>query len=604
MKKLLNHLCFVMLAITIPAAFTACGGSHDDDITPPKIIPDGPNDNGSDNSGSNNTWQITQTCTTCDGSTDCTTCHGTGKGCKTCNGSGKYCKSCNSTGECDTCDGTGKCFRCDGIGKVDCSHCSNHKYPGYCGGCNGVGWVIKPEWPCGACGGYKFCFYCDGKYQFAEKCYTCNGKMVCQDCKDPNGRCGVCKGDPSCKTCGGDGHCASCINSDGKCRTCSGKGEIDGSLLNFSTSGGSIKLFIRCNTSWQVEKDADWISLSSTSGNGNSTLTVTGEANNNTSARNGIISFIIGKNKVDVNVAQSPEEPYVTFSPSELDFDISGGSKTISIASNTDWVAYITDDWLQITPSAGNRNETMTITATVNEGVERNAYVTFLYEGKSTQFKVKQEGYYLTLTEYSMDIKALGARKKVKVTSNSEWVAWTDSEWITLSEYWAPGSADIDINIGSNKTSYSRSGTVTFSSKAGLQTVNIKQAAGTSSPFLITNVEFAAFDNNGNIIGDYSKNPYFNRFSTKDVGARITCECFVSGSYTISVKVISAEGNTFPLGNIYTYMTEGEEYTYTSNRARFEEGYTTLRYYSPGKYNFEFYYNNQKIASGVYNVEY
>lgn len=382
--------------------------------------------------------------------------------------------------------------------------------------------------------------------------------------------------------------------------------------LDFSNSGGSTQIFIKCNTTWQVQvdKDATWLSLTSPSGNGDGKVTVKAESNNNTTARNGILTFTYGKNKVDVKVTQSAEEPYVTISPNKLEFGISGGNEKITVNSNTEWTAFTNDTWMEIKPYGGDRNGTLTVTVSENSGVERNGTITFLYEGKSSQFNVKQEGYYLNLSpERLTDIKALGEKKEVTVSSNSEWTAWSDAEWIKMSDYYGTTGTTIDVTIAPNTTSRSRNGTISFSSKAGQKSITIQQVAGTTSPFLITNVEFAAWGDNENILVDYAKNPWFKKYSTKYVNARITCEAYVKGSYTLYVKITSPDGPVNGLysggysDRIYTYMEAGNVYTYASSRFQFYEG-NYIKYYTPGKYTFDFYYNNQKIASGSYNVEY
>lgn len=331
--------------------FSACG---DDDDT---ILTEKPQSPSGGEGPVLGTLELMQTCTTCDGSKQCTTCHGSGKGCKTCHGKGEYCKTCGNSGECYSCNGSGDCHMCYGKGGEKCTWCMSK--PGYCGKCVGTGKYGTAK--CTSCNGSGICYYCKGNYwKKCNYCYgsgdcnTCNGRKICQSCY------GV---PPACNTCGGDGHCMECTDSDGKCTACVGTGEIPLLPISYAETGGTEPIFVRCATEWEAQADVDWIKLSSSSGKGNHTVNITAKANNTASTRTGIITFTCGDNKKAVTVNQIGEALILSVKPTTLVIGTNGDDKTISISCNSSWNVTSDESWLTFTPSSGTGDATITLSA-------------------------------------------------------------------------------------------------------------------------------------------------------------------------------------------------------------------------------------------------
>lgn len=154
-------------------------------------------------------------------SSNCGTCHGTGKvACKHCQGKKKLkCKKCNGYGSfsnCNQCGSTGKmtCPQCGGSGKTVCPVCDHGKVwkkrQVRCLDCHGTGVQSNG----------KACKECGGSGRVTEKywdyCPTCHGSY--------KGKGGACSG------CGGTGKvtCTSCHGTgEAVCLECGGKGAIE-----------------------------------------------------------------------------------------------------------------------------------------------------------------------------------------------------------------------------------------------------------------------------------------------------------------------------------------------------------------------------------------
>ena len=318
MKKILFLLSMVLATYTVALTLTACSG--EDDRKEEKQTPNTPtNEDPKNNDGPTaNELTVMTSCTPCNGGGKCPTCKGSGKGCEACGGSGN-CKACGGNGKCIGCGGSGNCRKCDGSkkcknctdGKVTCNSCNGYKK---CKNCNGTGSISGTLWgqtsTCPICNGTTWCRECDGtgkidcKYCYKGQCDLCHGTGKHDTC-DGTGDCDLCGGKRTCKTCGGDGgHCSQC-NSDGKCKTCSGTGEVTLSSVTFSNEGGSERFQIHSNGSWNASTDADWIKLSSPSGSGNSSFTITADANKTTSTRSDKVTFSYNGKSLTISVTQS-----------------------------------------------------------------------------------------------------------------------------------------------------------------------------------------------------------------------------------------------------------------------------------------------------------
>ncbi|MDE6247452.1 MAG: BACON domain-containing protein [Muribaculaceae bacterium] len=77
------------------------------------------------------------------------------------------------------------------------------------------------------------------------------------------------------------------------------------SVSLISTAGSSANVEVKCSGVWSVTNYPEWINLSASSGNGNTSITLTALTENNTaSARTGIISFVSGDLTAQLSVSQ------------------------------------------------------------------------------------------------------------------------------------------------------------------------------------------------------------------------------------------------------------------------------------------------------------
>ena len=120
-------------------------------------------------------------------------------------------------------------------------------------------------------------------------------------------------------------------------------GWVNPGYVDFTASGGTAETqTVTVNTTdpWQVVARPGWVTITPSSGTGVTTVSIVANPYSGTEARTGTIVFYdtttMGTALVITN-QEAPQGEMLAVSPSALRFDASGGTKTLTIISNTDW---------------------------------------------------------------------------------------------------------------------------------------------------------------------------------------------------------------------------------------------------------------------------
>jgi YD repeat-containing protein len=147
--------------------------------------------------------------------------------------------------------------------------------------------------------------------------------------------------------------------SDGICTL-----DVSGTLFRLLASATSASFTITSGCRWTISEDADWLTLSQTSGSGNATITVNATANGSANRTAAItINYGSGLTKT-INVRQSGALGTISVDASELWFgNTSSLTNTLAITASTSWVVSSYPGWLTIKPASGTGSMSVTITA-------------------------------------------------------------------------------------------------------------------------------------------------------------------------------------------------------------------------------------------------
>ena len=160
--------------------------------------------------------------------------------------------------------------------------------------------------------------------------------------------------------------------------------------------GQSHSLTINSYSTWTAVANQPWISVNNVDGipltGGNECSGENGDTlyifvrPNNGSERNGSITITCGTVSINYTITQpgaEDEEPSITFSDGTTSKTVkffSGGTKTISILSNVEWIAESTGLVTAIEPTSGNYSDTATeISYTVAENERITKQTSYIY---------------------------------------------------------------------------------------------------------------------------------------------------------------------------------------------------------------------------------
>lgn len=161
---------------------------------------------------------------------------------------------------------------------------------------------------------------------------------------------------------------------------------ISSTNVDFSEAGGSKSFSISASNSWTISTNtASWGHLTRS---GNSLLLKV-DANTSTSQRSDYF-IISSKNKdIRVNIKQSGANT-LTVSSSELSFDSSGGTKTITVSSSNSWsIGTKTYDWGHLTVSSNSVSVRIDPNNTANS---RTDYFTIKSGNLEKRINISQTG--------------------------------------------------------------------------------------------------------------------------------------------------------------------------------------------------------------------
>ena len=184
-------------------------------------------------------------------------------------------------------------------------------------------------------------------------------------------------------------------------------------------------------------------------------------------------------------------EPEITMkiSPDSLAFSSSGGEKSFTIISNTSWTVSSNmnwmDDWLEISPTSGSNNGTVTVKADNNTlANERSATITVSGADITQSIEVTQQPgtpVVLTVSTDSLSFLPSGQIKTILVESNIyDWTVISDVNWISVHRSSVLNA--VEVNVSPNPLPSLRTATITVSGGGITHSIKVTQAEG--KPYL------------------------------------------------------------------------------------------------------------------------
>jgi hypothetical protein len=260
--------------------------------------------------------------------------------------------------------------------------------------------------------------------------------------------------------------------------------------LNISNTGGG-------TLTWTANDNAPWLTLSSTTGTGNSTVTVTPALGSLTTATyTGSITLSApGAQPVSIPVTftVTPPPTSISLTPSSLNYTgVSGNpnpaNQAVIVTSNSTWTASVNAAWLKLSTTSGSGNgiilagvnlgglagttHTGTITVTAGNTTKTVSVTLTLSTGSLT---LSSSNLAFTATQGSGNLPS----KDITVQSNGSWTATENASWLLLSQTSGSNHGTITASVDVSKAQQGENQTtLTVASGGIIKTITITLTVG------------------------------------------------------------------------------------------------------------------------------
>lgn len=254
--------------------------------------------------------------------------------------------------------------------------------------------------------------------------------------------------------------------------------------LKFTQEGGTQKVILGTASSYTVQCDLAWATVTPTSGTGAVNLNVSVLPNTTTYLRSGYAYVYVGGTlKAKVLIKQDGHLFY--FGGDSWYIGAVGGTKTISLASDGTWKATSNASWLTVSPASGNAGEEqpLTFTAATNNSLDsRKGTVTIeRTDGIVAEctLEVTQNGRYFSPGDWKAGVILGPDAQTASHDFNGDlaWTATTTDSWITLTK--ASGSPEAghtcSFTVTANTAQESRVGEIQITYEGGVTRIPVIQ---------------------------------------------------------------------------------------------------------------------------------
>ena len=273
---------------------------------------------------------------------------------------------------------------------------------------------------------------------------------------------------------------------------------FDNATQEIGAQGGLIEVALKSNGEWTIAQTAGWVMVSSMSGNGDATITLTVAPNTTGESRSTEITASTKDNTAVLKLTQDAPQHYISVDPMGILCGPEGGEFTVDVSSDIEWEV-ITPQW--VTSSMVNGVNDATITLTISpiigeiSGSREGEVVISGLDSITAKVIVVQDvnpNQDIHIIPKNLDFVCTGESKTVVVTTEDNWTATVGEEWVTLSQNEGQSNTEIIVTVGENPTYEQRQTSVVFTTDTGAQAIlTISQEASLDPHFLeVSPLEF------------------------------------------------------------------------------------------------------------------
>ena len=244
--------------------------------------------------------------------------------------------------------------------------------------------------------------------------------------------------------------------------------------LSVASEGASRYITVYGNSDWYIDEIPSWIYVSKS----DNQLYVSVDKNNSTQSRSDYFTIRNGSETCIINISQSGASTKLNVSSSYVSFSSSGGSRTISVESDSYWYIDVEHAGWVHTNKSGNQ---LSISVDSNNSAQsRSDYFTINNGHKTCKINISQSGRsaYLNVSVSYISFSSSGGTRTIYVDSNCDWVISVATDaWSSMSRT----EKSITLNVKANYSLDKRTDYFVIKGGGLERRVNITQAASYSS---------------------------------------------------------------------------------------------------------------------------
>lgn len=193
--------------------------------------------------------------------------------------------------------------------------------------------------------------------------------------------------------------------------------EINKDNISFAQAGGNEEIIISTNQNWTITTEAGWLTFDPGNGKGDAKIKISAVRNTDYQLREATVTVTAGSSSLveKITVSQPGLEPVLSVSPKVMEFEVAGGSQTLSITSNVKWTTSFSEetDWLTLKVSADSTS--MEITAAPNTNTESRE-VTLTFNGDQNKTDA------LTITQDEPELASIAELRELPANSKTDYI--------------------------------------------------------------------------------------------------------------------------------------------------------------------------------------
>ncbi|MCF0178213.1 MAG: BACON domain-containing protein [Bacteroidales bacterium] len=216
---------------------------------------------------------------------------------------------------------------------------------------------------------------------------------------------------------------------------------------------------------YSVSSDAPWLSITKNKGQGMVDVTLSVEPNGNDDERTSKAYVFLDANGVILyafDVRQKSDQ--IELQPNPVSFTASGGASSVEVKTDSRWRATNNNGWLTVQEES---HSCRLIASENNSLSQRTGIVEFNRindsgetVGKTVTLAVEQEPRHITPDTQTLQFGPDAATKELHIDCDASWTLANNDAWISLSPTSGNGSASVQVSVGANASTQSRTGTL------------------------------------------------------------------------------------------------------------------------------------------------